>query len=438
MSTDIREFKEAHGSDPYAGLLCDVGADLECAICQSIMFVPFVLDCGHNYCYPCLKQWFVNNNSCPECRTKICKAPTHSLTLKSLAESITNKMIAVDPSLEKQVAKRKKEQVKPYTKDVAKKRVFPAFMGESSHHLDEEDGVQRCSRCHWELEEEEDQCTNCGVWVNDGSGRQAAESINVDDEDEESDSRRPGEEVSDYEDDGFVVDDEEASEGGDAEGEVTILSDSQASSPAPTGTVQIDDSDLDSEDEQFLPKTKRTEVTIDDDSDNSDNSDDERPPSRRKHAISSDEDDDQPAVSRSKSRKIFSDSEDEDDEEETPSSSKKKGNAIFTDSEEEEIKPKVSRLKKKKRQAVVVLSDEEEEEEESSEDDSEDDSDTDNEGITNGVYTGLPSRRRRGSDEEDEENSEDGSEDEDLGGFVVDEEAEDDGSDDEAEYSEEY
>lgn len=153
MSTDIREFREAHGSDRYAGLLCDVGSDLECAICQSIMFVPFVLDCGHNYCYPCLKQWFVNNNSCPECRTKIRKAPTHSLTLKSLAESITNKMIGVDPSLEKPFAQRKKEQVKPYAKDIKKKRVFPAFVAESSYHLDEEDGVQRCSQCHWELEE---------------------------------------------------------------------------------------------------------------------------------------------------------------------------------------------------------------------------------------------------------------------------------------------
>lgn len=433
MSTDIREFREAHGSDQYAGLLCDVGADLECAICQSIMFVPFVLDCGHNYCYPCLKQWFVDNNSCPQCRTKICKAPTHSLTLTTLADSITNKMVGVDPSLEKQFAKRKKEQVKPYTKDVAKKRVFPAFNAGSTHHLDEEDGVQRCSQCHWELEEEEDRCNNCGVWVNDGHGREAAESINVDDdEDEESDSRRPGEAVSDYEDDGFVVDDEEASDGGDIDGDVTILSDSQASSPAPVSTVQIDDSDLDSEDEQFLPKTKRqSEITIDDDSD-----DNERPPSRRKHAILTDSDDDQPAVSRpKKSRKVFSD----DEEEDQPSSSKKNGKAIFTDSEdeeeEEEIIPKRSRLKKKRREAIVVLSDEEEEE--SSEDDSEDDSDTDNEGITNGVYTGLPSRRRRGSDEEDDENSDDESEDEDLGGFVVDE-AENDGSDDEAEYSEEY
>ncbi|KAG5362567.1 RING finger protein [Yarrowia sp. C11] len=426
MSTDIRDFRESHSSDPYAGLLCDVGSDLECAICQSIMFVPFILDCGHNYCYPCLKQWFVNNNSCPECRTRICKAPTHSLTLKSLAESITDKMIRVEPSLKKPFARRKKEQVKPYTKDVKKKRVFPAFASKSSHHLDEEDGVQRCSQCHWELEEEEDRCTNCGVWVNDGSGREAAESINVDDEEEESDSRQPGEEISDYEDDGFVVDDDEVDDGGDVTGDVTILSDSQASSPAPTSTVQIDDSDLDSEDEQFLPKTKRqTEVTIDD------SDDEEQEHSKRKHNMIFDSDDDQQTVSRTKkSRKIFSDSEDDNG-----GQPRTESKAIFSDSEEEEVKPKASRLKKKKRETVVVLSDEEEDDGDSSEDESEDDSDTDNEGITNGVYTGLPSRRGGGDDEED--NSEDDSEDDDLGGFVVDE-AEEDGTDDEAEYSEEY
>ncbi|QNQ01462.1 Hypothetical protein YALI2_F01007g [Yarrowia lipolytica] len=309
-----------------------------------------------------MSETVVRQQQLVPCRTKIRKAPTHSLTLKSLAESITNKMIGVDPSLEKPFAQRKKEQVKPYAKDIKKKRVFPAFVAESSYHLDEEDG-----------------CTNCGVWVNDGSGREAAESINVDDEDEESDSRQPGEDISDYEDDGFVVDDDEVDDGGDVTGDVTILSDSQASSPAPTSTtVQINDSDLDSEDEQFLPKAKRsTEVTI------NDSDDDEQLQPRRKHKIMSDSEDDHPAVSRSK----------KDDDE----------------------KPRVSRLKKK-RDAVVVLSDEEEEEE-SSEEDSEDVSDTDNEGITNGVYTGLPSRRRRGGDGEEnsEDDSDDDSEDNDLG-----------------------
>ena len=41
-----------------------------CHICLDMIVQPFTVQCGHDFCYCCLYQWFNSNRSCPECRAE--------------------------------------------------------------------------------------------------------------------------------------------------------------------------------------------------------------------------------------------------------------------------------------------------------------------------------------------------------------------------------
>ena len=44
---------------------------LQCCICNDVYNNPMRLDCGHTYCYNCIKGWMKKKNECPNCRMSI-------------------------------------------------------------------------------------------------------------------------------------------------------------------------------------------------------------------------------------------------------------------------------------------------------------------------------------------------------------------------------
>ena len=39
-------------------------------ICMDVLARHYTLQCGHDFCYSCLHEWFTTVKSCPECRTE--------------------------------------------------------------------------------------------------------------------------------------------------------------------------------------------------------------------------------------------------------------------------------------------------------------------------------------------------------------------------------
>src|SRR6201999_2354595 len=61
-----------------------------CKICIKPFYEPFILPCGHTYCYSCLASWFggghgrKNRKSCPDCRAKVRAQPSPNYLLRDL------------------------------------------------------------------------------------------------------------------------------------------------------------------------------------------------------------------------------------------------------------------------------------------------------------------------------------------------------------------
>ncbi|KAK9234377.1 hypothetical protein V1525DRAFT_413259 [Lipomyces kononenkoae] len=139
-----------------------------CTICDNLMFEPCVIACGHSFCYTCLLEWFKRHKTCPSCRLVVTTRPTISFQIKETVDSLVEKLELVVPTEDKAaVRKRQKEQ-----RDLVashKRRhgeVFPDMFGAiiEDTYEDDEDGVRRCARCHWELESESGRCLRCFSW----------------------------------------------------------------------------------------------------------------------------------------------------------------------------------------------------------------------------------------------------------------------------------
>ncbi|KAJ8099192.1 hypothetical protein POJ06DRAFT_256278 [Lipomyces tetrasporus] len=139
-----------------------------CTVCDNLMFEPCVIACGHSFCYSCLLEWFRRHKTCPSCRLRVSARPTISFQIKDNVDSLVDKLELVAPTEDKKaVRKRQKEQ-----RDLAvthKRRhgeIFPEMFGPiiEDTYEDDEDGVRRCARCHWELESESGRCLRCYSW----------------------------------------------------------------------------------------------------------------------------------------------------------------------------------------------------------------------------------------------------------------------------------
>ncbi|KAF2109012.1 hypothetical protein BDV96DRAFT_248002 [Lophiotrema nucula] len=154
---------------------------LTCKICDRLLYQPYIISCGHTYCYSCLCTWFVSNKArktCPDCRAVVTQAPAPAYIIREMT-SVFIARVELLPSGEtlEQHQKWQKEEADIVQKDKDNNdpRTGGLFKGcfKSGRAAapplrvlrDQEDGVDRCPMCSWELEDGE--CTQCGLFFDD-------------------------------------------------------------------------------------------------------------------------------------------------------------------------------------------------------------------------------------------------------------------------------
>ncbi|QLL34716.1 hypothetical protein HG536_0H00910 [Torulaspora globosa] len=158
-------------------VLLKVIDSLICSICQDYMYVPMMIQCGHNYCYGCLSAWFNSNPeeelSCPHCRGNVVNMPCLNSALQQLLQTVIEASSAgkgdkIDDSKLKKVLDAKKLCEDEYRKDFKGDQLFRGVFRNTAVGIadEEDDGILRCSNCHWELEDDEDDvCPHCNLRI---------------------------------------------------------------------------------------------------------------------------------------------------------------------------------------------------------------------------------------------------------------------------------
>lgn len=52
----------------------DIRTLVTCRVCVRPMYEPYMISCGHTFCYSCLAQWFCahrHSKTCPDCRASV-------------------------------------------------------------------------------------------------------------------------------------------------------------------------------------------------------------------------------------------------------------------------------------------------------------------------------------------------------------------------------
>ncbi|KAJ9606328.1 E3 ubiquitin ligase [Cladophialophora chaetospira] len=156
-----------------------------CKICIKPFYEPFILPCGHTYCYSCLASWFGgaegrrSKKSCPDCRAKVRAQPSPNYLLRDLVHMFIGRaeLLPEDETVqEHQTAKEQEagllaaDRSGPGLFKGAFLTLGPGLLQRDWRRgiLDPGDNVMRCPDCHWELEEGE--CGRCGFHEFDVSG----------------------------------------------------------------------------------------------------------------------------------------------------------------------------------------------------------------------------------------------------------------------------
>lgn len=149
-----------------------------CKICLKPFFEPYIISCGHTYCYSCLRSWFGNNTdraktkSCPDCRVVVRVQPAPNYILRDLTHMFIGRaeLLPEDESVQEH-DKDKQEAAAQLTKDREGAGLFQGVFNQIlPTHLrgpirDLEDGVDRCPMCNWELDH--GVCAGCGLDMNE-------------------------------------------------------------------------------------------------------------------------------------------------------------------------------------------------------------------------------------------------------------------------------
>ncbi|KAF1997974.1 hypothetical protein P154DRAFT_555443 [Amniculicola lignicola CBS 123094] len=155
---------------------------LTCKICDRLLYQPYIISCGHTYCYSCLCTWFVNNKArktCPDCRAPVTQPPAPAYVIREMATVFLSRAELLPPgeTLEQHLTWQKEEadtvQQDKDNKDPRLGGLFKGCFRASTRpnngplrpFRDVEDGVDRCPMCSWELEDGE--CTQCGLIFDD-------------------------------------------------------------------------------------------------------------------------------------------------------------------------------------------------------------------------------------------------------------------------------
>ncbi|KAF1836598.1 hypothetical protein BDW02DRAFT_220514 [Decorospora gaudefroyi] len=151
---------------------------LTCKICDRLLYQPYTISCGHTYCYTCLCTWFVSNKArktCPDCRIVVKELPAPAYVIRDMTGVFIARAELLPPgeSIEDHSKWLKDEaDAVQLDKDNKDPRTGGLFKGCFRHTLhargpslqvvrDQEDGVDRCPVCTWELED--GGCTQCGL-----------------------------------------------------------------------------------------------------------------------------------------------------------------------------------------------------------------------------------------------------------------------------------
>ncbi|KAI8968288.1 hypothetical protein BDF20DRAFT_895425 [Mycotypha africana] len=217
--------------------------ELSCTICTHTFEDPHVLNCGHSYCGGCILEWLKANKICPLCRTPVNRRPIHIIALQKMADVIRTEEVVAERKLNAE------DWIKLFPHD-----------NQSSYIIDEDDDgiVHRCSRCGWELDED-NFCARCEIQF-DGSydpevdiprtrGRPAFSNTQEEPIEVASDSDNDYEDNRDLE--GFVVDDDHVEYEDLDDGLTTDDTDREERSPSEHISISSTESDSDEDAEQM-------------------------------------------------------------------------------------------------------------------------------------------------------------------------------------------
>ncbi|KEQ78101.1 hypothetical protein M436DRAFT_60035 [Aureobasidium namibiae CBS 147.97] len=176
-----------------------------CKICERLMYEPYVISCGHTYCYSCLCTWFATSHkkTCPNCRELITQAPAPSYVIREMIHIFMNRhhLLPDGETIEQhqQWAFEEAEMVRNDKSNGDSKTggLFKGVFRKRRERLlpnhDPIDHVDRCPRCNWEIED--GMCVQCNIHMDswsdtdsDSSSDMHGESIPDDFEDEDLDA----------------------------------------------------------------------------------------------------------------------------------------------------------------------------------------------------------------------------------------------------------
>ncbi|KAF2854894.1 hypothetical protein T440DRAFT_442338 [Plenodomus tracheiphilus IPT5] len=152
---------------------------LTCKICDHLLYQPYTISCGHTYCYTCLCTWFVGNKArktCPDCRIVVKELPAPAYVIRDMTGIFIARaeLLPSGETVEQHKKWQKDEadavQLDKDNADARDGGLFKGCFKPHPHHgrgpslqvvRDQEDGVDRCPVCTWELED--GGCTQCGL-----------------------------------------------------------------------------------------------------------------------------------------------------------------------------------------------------------------------------------------------------------------------------------
>ncbi|KAL8674696.1 MAG: hypothetical protein Q9168_000928 [Polycauliona sp. 1 TL-2023] len=145
---------------------------IACRICIRPMYEPYTTQCGHTFCYSCLRQWFDRDQvkkTCPDCRAHVQNQPAPAFLVREITQTFVNTAVLLpDGETTDDHRKSQREEAELVEQDKAGQGsgagLFQGRFNRSARYIapirDALDGVDRCPRCTWELED--GTCNSCG------------------------------------------------------------------------------------------------------------------------------------------------------------------------------------------------------------------------------------------------------------------------------------
>ena len=169
MSSSVMASKEPIPDNLWTKNMSDLRALTDCAICSRPFYEPYIISCGHTFCFSCLQQYFGSGNqrrkTCPSCRQPVLHDPAPNFALRDITHNLISRpeLLLHDETTEKHGQWAIEEASILSTAKASKgpSRSLFGLHDEGRRPLyDMEDGVHRCPNCNWELEDGE--CNSCG------------------------------------------------------------------------------------------------------------------------------------------------------------------------------------------------------------------------------------------------------------------------------------